>query len=83
MSVSNAQNRFTVLLANDQEQWHVLVRDLLAPQGVQTVSARNGREAWIFWNKQTDSFGGVGCPDAAIGRLAGDQIGQRTLGEIG
>jgi two-component system sensor histidine kinase RpfC len=38
-------NRLTVLLANDQEQWHALVRDLLAPQGVQTVSARTGREA--------------------------------------
>src|SRR3954453_14157284 len=41
-----AQNhRFTVLLANEQEGWHQTVRQLLQPQGVQTVSARSGREA--------------------------------------
>ena len=40
-----SNNRFTVLLANDQEAWHQTVRHLLEPQGVQTVSARNGREA--------------------------------------
>ena len=40
-----AQNRFTVLLANEQEGWHQTVRQLLEPQGVQTISARNGREA--------------------------------------
>ena len=39
------QNRFTVLLANEQEGWHQTVRHLLEPQGVQTVSARSGREA--------------------------------------
>jgi DNA-binding NtrC family response regulator len=38
-------NRFTVLLANEQESWHHTVRHLLEPQGVQTVSARNGRDA--------------------------------------
>src|SRR3954464_9410490 len=38
-------NRFTVLLANEQEGWHTTVRQLLEPQGVQTVAARNGREA--------------------------------------
>jgi DNA-binding NtrC family response regulator len=37
--------RFTVLLANEQEGWHQTVRRLLEPQGVQTLSARNGREA--------------------------------------
>lgn len=37
--------RFTVLLANDQESWHDNVRRLLEPQGVQTISARSGREA--------------------------------------
>lgn len=41
-----AQNhRFTVLLANEQEGWHQTVRQLLQPQGVETVSARSGREA--------------------------------------
>ena len=38
-------NRFTVLLANEQEGWHQTVRGLLEPQGVQTVAARSGREA--------------------------------------
>lgn len=38
-------NRFSVLLANEEEGWHQTVRELLLPQGVQTVSARNGREA--------------------------------------
>jgi CheY-like chemotaxis protein len=38
-------NRFTVLLANEQEGWHQTVRRLLEPQGVQTVAARSGREA--------------------------------------
>jgi CheY-like chemotaxis protein len=38
-------NRFTVLLANEQEDWHQTVRGLLQPQGVHTVSAHNGREA--------------------------------------
>ena len=47
MTNASAQhrNRFTVLLANEQEEWHQTVRGLLEPQGVQTVSARSGREA--------------------------------------
>jgi len=42
---AQTKNRFTVLLANEQESWHQTVRHLLEAQGVQTVSARNGREA--------------------------------------
>src|SRR5688500_8703902 len=38
-------NRLTVLLANEQEGWHQTIRGLLEPQGVQTISARSGREA--------------------------------------
>jgi CheY-like chemotaxis protein len=38
-------NRFTVLLANEQEGWHQTMRGLLQPQGVLTVCARSGREA--------------------------------------
>jgi CheY-like chemotaxis protein len=38
-------NRLTVLLANEQQGWHQTVRTLLEPQGVQTLSARSGREA--------------------------------------
>ncbi len=37
--------RLTVLLADEQSDWAATVRDLLAPQGVQTVAARTGREA--------------------------------------
>ena len=40
-----SSNRFKVLLANEQEGWHQTVRRLLEPQGVQTLSARSGREA--------------------------------------
>ena len=45
MPITSHQNRFTVLLANDQESWHQTVRQLLEPQGVATLSARSGREA--------------------------------------
>ena len=45
MSAAPGQHRFTVLLANEQEGWHQTVRGLLEPQGVQTISARSGREA--------------------------------------
>jgi CheY-like chemotaxis protein len=45
MASSAEQHRFTVLLANEQEGWHQTVRGLLEPQGVQTISARSGREA--------------------------------------
>ncbi|MGD1277320.1 MAG: response regulator [Tepidisphaeraceae bacterium] len=38
-------NRFTVVLANAQEDWHQTVCGLLEPQGVHAVSARSGREA--------------------------------------
>jgi CheY-like chemotaxis protein len=45
MAPAIGQHRFTVLLANEQEDWHQTVRGLLEPQGVQTISARSGREA--------------------------------------
>jgi CheY-like chemotaxis protein len=45
MVQSNAPNRLTVLLANEQEGWHQTVRGLLEPQGVHTLVARSGREA--------------------------------------
>ena len=45
MPTSVHQNRLTVLLANEQEGWHQTVRHLLGAQGVETVSARSGREA--------------------------------------
>ena len=45
MVQASQPNRFKVLLANEQEGWHQTVRQLLQPQGVETVSARSGREA--------------------------------------
>ena len=45
MASCDEQHRFTVLLANEMEGWHQTVRGLLEPQGVQTISARSGREA--------------------------------------
>jgi CheY-like chemotaxis protein len=41
----NSDNRFTVLLPDQREPWHDTLRQLLEPQGVQTVAARSGREA--------------------------------------
>jgi DNA-binding NtrC family response regulator len=38
-------SRLTVLLADDQEGWNQIVTGLLEPQGVQTLTARTGREA--------------------------------------
>lgn len=53
MAPMTHSNRFTVLLANEQEGWHQTVRQLLEPQGVQTLSARGGREALnIIENQQ-------------------------------
>ena len=45
MLQAHGTNRLTVLLANEQEDWHRTVRGLLEPQGVQTLTARSGREA--------------------------------------
>jgi CheY-like chemotaxis protein len=71
MTAAQGTNRFTVLLANDQEQWHVLVRDLLAPQGVQTVSARNGREAVDILERQAIHLAVL---DAQMPQLGGLQV---------
>ncbi len=45
MVQSDTNFRFTLLLANEQEEWHNTVQKLLEPQGVQTLSARSGRDA--------------------------------------
>jgi DNA-binding NtrC family response regulator len=45
MAQTDTTHRLTVLLADESEGWVQTVRGLLAPQGVQTVAARNGREA--------------------------------------
>jgi DNA-binding NtrC family response regulator len=66
-----AGNRLTVLLANEQESWHQTVRELLAPQGVQTVCAHNGREALRLI--QTTPVH-VAVLDAQMPQLGGMQI---------
>jgi two-component system response regulator HydG len=40
-----SNHRLTVLVADENEGWASTVRTLLAPQGVQTISAHTGREA--------------------------------------
>jgi CheY-like chemotaxis protein len=52
MTQTTPNNRLTVLLANEQEGWHQTVRGLLEPQGVQTITARTGREALHFMESQ-------------------------------
>ena len=45
MVQASQSGRLKVLLAHEQEGWHHTVRRLHQPQGVQTLSARSGREA--------------------------------------
>ena len=63
--------RFTVLLANDQEVWHDNVRRLLEPQGVQTLSARSGREALDVMQRQPVH---VAVLDQQMPQLGGLQV---------
>ena len=66
-----ASNRLTVLLANEQEGWHQTVRQLLQPQGVETVSARSGREALSLMESRP-----IHCAvlDAQMPQLGGLQV---------
>jgi len=64
-------NRFTVLLANEQEGWHQTVRGLLEPQGVQTLSAHSGRQALEMLEKSTVH---VAVLDAQMPQLGGMQV---------
>jgi DNA-binding NtrC family response regulator len=66
-----SSSRFTVLLADEQEGWHQTVRGLLEPQGVQTVSARNGREALALIEKQPIH---VAVLDQQMPQLGGLQV---------
>jgi DNA-binding NtrC family response regulator len=67
-------NRFNVLLPYESEGWHQTVRQLLEPQGVQTVAARNGREALRIMES-----GGVHVAvlDADMPQMSGMQIIRR------
>jgi DNA-binding NtrC family response regulator len=64
-------NRLTVLLANEQEGWHQTVRRLLEPQGVQTVSARSGREALSLMQSRSIH---VAVLDQSMPQLGGLQV---------
>jgi len=69
--VQTHQNRLTVLLANEQEDWHQTVRQLLQPQGVQTLSARSGREALQLIETRSIH---VAVLDQAMPQLGGLQV---------
>ena len=71
LGTSTGQNRLTVLLANEQEEWHRTVRGLLEPQGVQTVVARSGREALNLIEKQPIH---VAVLDQQMPQLGGLQV---------
>jgi CheY-like chemotaxis protein len=72
MQTVDANNhRLTVLLANEQEGWHQTVRQLLEPQGVQTVSARSGREALNLLESRPIH---VAVLDAQMPQLGGLQV---------
>jgi CheY-like chemotaxis protein len=74
MVQANTQSRFTVLLANEQEGWHQTVRQLLEPQGVQTLSARSGREALSMIASRPIH---VAVLDAQMPQLGGLQVVRR------
>lgn len=71
---TTSSTRFNVLLPYEQEGWHQTVRRLLEPLGVQTVAARNGRDAL----KILESGGvHVAVLDAEMPQLGGMQIIRR------
>ena len=71
MVQTQGQNRLTVLLANEQEDWHRTVRGLLEPQGVQTLVARSGREALDLIEKRPIH---VAVLDQQMPQLGGLQV---------
>jgi CheY-like chemotaxis protein len=71
MMQATLPNRLTVLLANEQEDWHKTVRTLLEPQGVQTLSARSGQEALHLIESKPVH---VAVLDAQMPQLGGMQV---------
>jgi DNA-binding NtrC family response regulator len=70
--LNNAPNsRLTVLLADPQDGWQQTVRGLLEPQGVQTLSARSGREALNLIESQPVH---VAVLDQSMPQLGGLQV---------
>jgi CheY-like chemotaxis protein len=74
MSQTEPSTRLTVLLADEQEVWAKTVRDLLAPQGVQTVAAHTGREALRLIESGTID---VAVLDQQMPQLGGMQVVRR------
>lgn len=70
-SSASPANRLTVLLTNETESWHATVRQLLAPQGVHTITARTGREALALMESQTVH---VAVLDHRMPQLGGLQV---------
>ena len=66
--------RLNVLLPYEQEGWHQTVTQLLGPQGVTTVAARNGREALRIMEAGNVH---VAVLDAEMPQLGGMQIIRR------
>ena len=66
--------RLNVLLPYEQEGWHQTVTQLLGPQGIQTVAARNGREALRIMESGTVH---VAVLDTDMPQLGGLQIIRR------
>src|SRR5438552_1477133 len=72
MVQTQQHNRFTVLLANEQEGWHQTVRGLLEPQGVETVVARSGRDALSLIESRRPIH--VAVLDQTMPQLGGMQV---------
>src|SRR5919112_746400 len=71
MVQADRSNRLTVLLADEKEGWHDTVRHLLEPQGVQTLSARSGREALDLIEREPVH---VAVLDQSMPQLGGLQV---------
>ena len=71
MVQANSPNRLNVLLADAPDGWSQTVRQLLEPQGVQTVVAKSGREALqLIESRQIH----VAVLDQQMPQLAGLQV---------
>ena len=74
MVQTDIAHRLTVLLADENQDWALTVRGLLAPQGVQTVAARTGREALDLIQSGTIH---VAVLDQKMPQLGGLQVVKR------
>jgi two-component system, NtrC family, response regulator HydG len=74
MVQTDIAHRLTVLLADENQDWAQTVRGLLAPQGVQTVAARTGREALDLIQSGTIH---VAVLDQRMPQLGGLQVVKR------